>query len=249
MASSEACAKQSVEFKGSLFALPIIQLLTNDLTELSAQVENKVKQSPRFFQNAPVIIDLSHITQINTADLQRLVTLLKQHQMFPIGVQCSDPNLQQTALAANLAIMPNTKSADSTNNTPAPKPTVTEPNEKQTEEATSPTQASTKVITQPVRSGQQIYAPEGDLLILNSVSPGAELLAAGNIHVYGSLRGRALAGVHGNTEAHIFCQQLDAELVAIAGHYQASEELIADANEGKMVHIHLDDDQLRIDTI
>ena len=84
--------------------------------------------------------------------------------------------------------------------------------------------ASTVLLTQPVRSGQRIYAP-GDLVILAQVSAGAEILAEGNIHVYGSLRGRALAGVQGNTEARIFCSDLQAELISIAGNYKISEDL------------------------
>ena len=83
----------------------------------------------------------------------------------------------------------------------------------------------TKIITQPIRSGQQVYAPGGDLLILNSVSPGAELLADGHIHVMGALRGRALAGINGDPHAMIFCKSLEAELVSIAGQYQISEDL------------------------
>ena len=84
---------------------------------------------------------------------------------------------------------------------------------------------TTKLITHPVRSGQQIYAAGGDLVVLSSVSPGAEVLADGNIHVYGTLRGRALAGVKGNRSARIFCQRLEAELISIAGHYKISEDL------------------------
>jgi septum site-determining protein MinC len=82
-----------------------------------------------------------------------------------------------------------------------------------------------RIISQPVRSGQQVFAAEGDLVILAPVQPGAEVMAAGNIHVYGPLRGRALAGVNGDENARIFCQSLEAELVSIAGHYKISEDL------------------------
>lgn len=85
--------------------------------------------------------------------------------------------------------------------------------------------SNTKVITDPVRSGQQIYARGGDLIVLSSVSHGAELLADGHIHIYGPLRGRALAGVTGDTSAHIFCQSLEAELISIAGQYKISEDI------------------------
>ena len=85
--------------------------------------------------------------------------------------------------------------------------------------------ASTKVITHPVRSGQQVFAPQGDLVILSSVNAGAEILAAGNIHVYGALRGRAMAGIDGDATARIFSLQCNAELVAIAGEYVVNESL------------------------
>ena len=81
-----------------------------------------------------------------------------------------------------------------------------------------------RLITTPIRSGQQVYAQGGDLIIAASVSPGAELLADGNIHVYGTLRGRALAGINGNENARIFCYGLEAELVSIAGQYKVFEE-------------------------
>ena len=101
----------------------------------------------------------------------------------------------------------------------------------------------TLVIDQPVRSGQQVYAPEGDLIILAPVQAGAEVLAAGNIHVYGPLRGRALAGIHGAESARVFCQSLEAELVSIAGHYKISEDL-QDNGWKSAVQIQLRDDLL-----
>ena len=103
--------------------------------------------------------------------------------------------------------------------------------------------APAKIINQPVRSGQQVYAPEGDLIILAPVQAGAEVLAAGNIHVYGPLRGRALAGIHGAESARVFCQSLEAELVSIAGHYKISEDL-QDIGWKSAVQIQLRDDVL-----
>ena len=98
-------------------------------------------------------------------------------------------------------------------------------------------------INQPVRSGQQVYAPEGDLIILAPVQAGAEVLAAGNVHVYGPLRGRALAGIHGAEHTRVFCQSLEAELVSIAGHYKISEDL-QDNGWKTAVQIQLRDDLL-----
>jgi len=110
------------------------------------------------------------------------------------------------------------------------------------------TGSTSTLITQPVRSGQQIHASQGDLTVLASVSPGAELLADGNIHVYGRLQGRALAGINGNQEARIFCQTLSAELVSIAGYYWTHEDLEQHSKK-EHVFICLQNQQLHIHTI
>jgi septum site-determining protein MinC len=99
-----------------------------------------------------------------------------------------------------------------------------------------------------VRSGQQIYTPDGDVIILGAVSAGAEVIADGNIHVYGVLRGRALAGVKGDIETRIFCQSLEAELISIAGRYRVSEQ-ISPADRGKPAHIRLVEDRLVIEPL
>ena len=104
--------------------------------------------------------------------------------------------------------------------------------------------AATRLVTEPVRSGQQIYA-KGDLIVVGSVSHGAELLAEGNIHVYGPLRGRALAGLRDNPAARIFCRSLEAELISIAGYYRLAEDL-EPAQRGQPVQIHLDGENLHV---
>ncbi len=106
----------------------------------------------------------------------------------------------------------------------------------------------TKIITTPIRSGQQIYAQGGDLLILAPVSTGAEVIADGHIHIYGPLRGRALAGVSGNENARIFCDSLEAELVSIAGYYKVNENLRNDVWKSR-VHVFLEDKTLHINTL
>ncbi|SFD17269.1 septum site-determining protein MinC [Pseudomonas citronellolis] len=113
-------------------------------------------------------------------------------------------------------------------------------------EPAAPAVRPTKLVTTPVRGGVQIYAAGGDLIVLAPVSPGAELLADGNIHVYGPMRGRALAGVKGDTSARIFCQQLGAELVSIAGNYKVAEDLRRSPQWGQAVHVSLSGDVLNI---
>lgn len=110
------------------------------------------------------------------------------------------------------------------------------------------TAAKTKIVSTPVRSGQQIYAKDSDLIVLAQVGQGAEVIADGNIHIYGTLRGRAIAGASGNEEARIFCQSLQAELISIAGVYQVSDDL---PNEriGQSSQIELKENHLHIDTL
>ncbi|TPW14125.1 MAG: septum site-determining protein MinC, partial [Halothiobacillaceae bacterium] len=117
--------------------------------------------------------------------------------------------------------------------------------------ATAPTTESsaTKVIYQPIRSGQQIYAKGGDLIVLAAVNAGAEIIADGNIHIYAPLRGRALAGVRGNNSARIFCYNMEAELVAVAGHYRVFEERVPSEFRNKAVQIYLDNEQLKIELL
>src|SRR6202030_2921808 len=119
--------------------------------------------------------------------------------------------------------------------TPAPEPRPPMP----------PVPAKTMLMTQPVRSGTQIYARGTDLVVTAAVSPGAEIVADGNIHVYGALRGRAMAGASGDVEARIFCSRLEAELVSIAGRYLVSEQLPQEQH-GSAVQIALVDDQLTV---
>ena len=107
---------------------------------------------------------------------------------------------------------------------------------------------SAKIVTEPVRSGQQIYAPDGDLIVINQVSPGSELLADGSIHIYGPLRGRALAGVNGNTEARIFCHSLEAELVSVAGSFKVSEDIEQEAWK-VATQVFIKDERLQICTL
>lgn len=131
---------------------------------------------------------------------------------------------------------------------PAEKPADSKPEEPKPAEAGPEAGAASVIVTEPVRSGQRIYADRGDLVVMAPVSSGAELIAHGNIHVYGPLRGRALAGVNGDKTARIFCQSLEAELVAIAGLYRTSDDMPADLRN-KRAQAFLQDDTLKIEPL
>lgn len=156
---------------------------------------------------------------------------------MPIGIRGGNP--QQNKIAHELCLPVYSNNARNTEVTERQKITpATSINEK------SAGQPPTKLITHPVRSGQRVYT-QGDLVVLAQVSAGAEIIAEGNIHVYGTLRGRALAGVQGNMEARIFCSILQAELVSIAGNYKISEDLDKTVYN-KPVHIYLSNHTLVI---
>jgi septum site-determining protein MinC len=223
----------SFVFKGSLYALTSLQLQSTNLKNLDAHLKLKIQQAPKFFSRSPLVIDLSKLPEDYVPDFEKIISCLQNNNLIPVGVRKSpNPLVNEAAVEYDLAILAENK--DEYNKTKL---------DHSVQEIKEPT---CKIVTSPVRSGQQIYARGGDLVILAPVSHGAEILADGNIHVYGPLRGRALAGVMNNNNAHIFCHSLEAELVSIAGTYQVSENL-RDSNWKQAVHIYLSDNNLKID--
>lgn len=217
------------DLKGSLFTLTVLHLRQSQMDAIRSHLAQKVKQAPGFFLNAPVVIDLEALRDSSRlVDFAALTSLLRQQGMIPVAVRNGSTEMQAAAAMVGLPALSEARSAG----------TVKKP-----EKVESAPASRNKLVNQPVRSGQQIYVPEGDLIILGAVSAGAEVLADGNIHVYGPLRGRALAGVRGDTEVRIFCQSLEAELVSIAGHYWVIEQLDEDKC-GKAVQIYLSEDRL-----
>ncbi|CAM3248403.1 septum site-determining protein MinC [Paracoccus nototheniae] len=206
------------------------------------QLDEQLRRTPQFFSGAPVVLDLVNAPGFgDPARLQDLVDNLRRRQLRVFGVQ-NAPGMDEAQLQA-LGLIPVTTGRDA----PVPRDYAPARAAAATAAAAAPRQVQNKVIRSPVRSGQMVMA-EGDLTIIGSVASGAELVAAGNIHVYGTLRGRAMAGCHGDESAHIFCQDLNAELVAIAGLYQTSET-IEDAARQRCTHIYLEDEKLRMEVI
>lgn len=227
MSNALKTARESIlsfQLKGGLYPLTALQLLETDLAIFETQLTTKIQQAPKFFLNAPIVIDLQKVNQAESSvDFVQLLAILRLKKLIPVGVKGGHPEQQAAALKAGLPILPeDSRDLIKPENTPketAPVTTAT------TATTTEPTANNTKMILEPVRSGQQIYARGGDLIVLAPVSHGAELLADGHIHIYGPLRGRALAGVTGDESARIFCQSLEAELISIAGEYKISEDI------------------------
>ena len=255
--------KPGAELRGSTFTLTVVRLLSSDLVDVERDLREKIATGPRFFANAPVILDLYQVRDIRPdLDFLALVKLLKELALVPVGVRHATLAQQETAIAAGLAVvkgggvreLPTAPQSNDATETEAEKPRaptkIQPPSPKSprvTESSDSVVRA--KTVHRPVRSGQQIYAKDRDLVVLAAVNAGAEVVADGNIHIYGPLRGRALAGAKGDRNARIFCQNLAAELVAIAVHYQVSDESVPPEVRGRAVQIYLDGEKLRIELL
>jgi septum site-determining protein MinC len=192
---------------------------------------------------APFVLDLEKASAFRLGgDFITLVGELRRRKITLVGVQNGTIEQNRGALSAGLLTLQGGRDQpnDSAKGSAATESTAQAESEPQTSRAL--------LITEPVRSGQQIFAEDGDLIVLASVSSGAELIARGNIHIYGRMRGRALAGVNGDRQARIFCQALDAELIAIAGLYKISDEFPPEARKQR-VQVHLKNEELRIEPL
>lgn len=231
-----------LEFKSSTFSVPVLVLAGNDVISIEQQLQEKIHLAPEFFKNSPLVLDLQELNNLDLdIDVTELINIIRKLGLLPIGIRGGAAQQNKQALELGIPIHSGHSTAVSSE---TQKQQTPEP-----EAAPEPqvVAATTTLITHPVRSGQRIYA-SGDLIILAQVSAGAEILAEGNIHVYGSLRGRALAGVQGNTEARIFCSDLQAELISIAGNYKISEDL-NDSVLNQSVQIYLQNHTLVIKDI
>ncbi|HYQ37731.1 MAG TPA: septum site-determining protein MinC [Pseudomonas sp.] len=232
--------------KGNLLAITVLELARNDLARLDRQLAEKVAKAPNFFNDTPVLLGLEHLAAEDAdLDLGALLDICQRHGLLALGARASRPGDIAAVEDLGLPLLPPASGRER----PLAEPAAAAAPEPQPVEEAKPAEPEVKptlVITRPVRGGQQVYAQGGDLVVLSAVSPGAELLADGNIHVYGPLRGRVLAGVKGNTEARIFCQQLTAELLSIAGRYKVAEDLRRSPQWGKPVVVSLSGDVLNI---
>jgi septum site-determining protein MinC len=227
-----------LEFKSDSFSVPVLLLFTNDLKVIEQQLKEKVDAAPDFFKNSPLIFDVQELNKLDhPIDLPALVDIIRQSGLLPVGMRGGNAKQNKEALKLLIPVY-SAHSSNASGDTQKQKGITPEIIE---------SISTTTLITRPVRSGQRVYS-SGDLVVLASVSAGAEIMAEGNIHVYGTLRGRALAGVQGNTEARIFCSDLQAELISIAGNYKISDDM-RDIVGKKPVQVYLQDHTLIIKDI
>ncbi|MBJ9621008.1 septum site-determining protein MinC [Burkholderia multivorans] len=230
---------------------------TTDLDALRAELVKRFEATPEFFADDVVAIDVRRLADGERVALADIRQMLSDVRMRPVGVVALAT--QGWATEAGLPLLeardrraPAAKAADEAEPVAAPAvEAAAAPAAEPTSEpgaASQPAGVQTLVIDRPLRSGQQIYA-KGDLVVLAPVSHGAEIIAEGNIHIYAPLRGRALAGVHGNHDARIFCTCLEPELISIAGIYRTTENPLPADVLGKSVQIRLEEEKLMIEPL
>ncbi|MBL0421288.1 septum site-determining protein MinC [Ramlibacter sp. AW1] len=201
--------------------LPLLSLLlkSHDLSLLAEELQARFGDIPDFFENEPLVVDLTPLVAAPAAqmpDFLALVRLLREYRMLPLAVRGGSAEQMQAAIAAGLA--PTTETL--LNATRGAEPEASAPAEVQHIE---PPPTSALVIDRPLRSGQQVYARGRDLVVTCMVNSGAEVIADGHIHVYAPLRGKAIAGARGDTQARIISLCMEPELISIAGVYRTSD--------------------------
>jgi len=269
---------KEVELKGGMYTFMSLKLQTSNLDTISDQLASKVKQAPGFFKDTPVVVDLSYLDSneddSNSLSGKELIDCIRSHNLLPIVASVSN---KASPLASSIALPliesgakrqssekgksksktsteNNTDSeADKANTSDQPAPSLKDGAAPDVDLAVTATEVeyvikTPMLVNRPVRSGQQLYARDTDLIVMGSIGAGAEVISDCNIHVYGPLRGKALCGVSGNTDTRIFCQSLEAELVSVAGNYRLLEEIPEDLR-GKPAQIYLDKDRLNIEPL
>jgi septum site-determining protein MinC len=264
--------QQAFKLKGTAPALTLLYMLTEDLDAVERQLADHLRQMPQFFLYAPIVVDLTEIAS-GRVDLARLAELLRRHKLVPVAVRNPTDSQQVLAVSAGWAVLQSGLTSPKRGGARgaadpgsaadiARRPGASEaataaggdasgaeaaPEASGEPETPEPSLPGLTLRT-PVRSGQVIHAVGGDLIVLAPVSSGAELIADGNIHVYASLRGKALAGATGNSTVSIFCQSLEAEFLSIAGRYVMADQIPA-AQRGKPARVHLSEDELLITSL
>jgi septum site-determining protein MinC len=216
----------TLKLRGRLIACHQIPVATADNGQFREQLQRTLAAAPKLFKAAPCVLDISSLEQtISATDLKALVQTCKDLGLVPFALTSSDGAHAELSQELNFAFVDN-----------AAKPAKERPTPR----------LQTKVISTPIRSGQQIYAADAHLLITSQVSAGAEVVADGNIHVLGALRGRAIAGAKGDRNAEIICQKMHAELVSIGGLYLVQDDFPDGVGAARC---RLDNDSLLIEYI
>lgn len=253
------------ELKSATLSLLALVLKSADLDAIEAELDQRLGETPDLFAFEPLLIDLSQLPRVAPVaegeqaplgldedgvaaiDLTALVSLLRRHRIQAAAVLGANAAERNAARELGLAEAPAdalTPTQRKSRSAPVVQEVIREVIKEVVVEVPVPAESRTLIIDKPLRSGQQVYAKGGDLVVLALVNHGAEVIADGSIHVYAPLRGKAIAGALGNTEARIFAASMEAELISIAGTYRTTENPLPDTVLGKPAQIRLDGDKL-----
>ena len=222
-------ARQQIRLRGRSY-VAFVFAPTVPIVGWLSEIDDTLSRSPGFFVGKPVVLDLSAV-DLSRPAISHLLLSLEKRSIRVLGIEGVEP----VVIGAHMPpLLSGGRSC-----------AVPQPAAEATADATSPAPAASLLLDSPVRSGQSIVFPEGDVTVVGSVSSGAEIVAGGSIHIYGTLRGRAMAGINGNSAARIYCQKIEAELLAIDGYYQTAEE-ISDSLRNRPAQAWLEGEMLKI---
>ncbi len=235
---------RSIRIKGRSF-LAVVLSPESPLDVWLERLDDLAARSAGFFLSRPVVLDVADL-KLDKAGLKALLAELYSRNVAIMGIEGARPSMIETGMPPALK---GGKAASDVEVEPVTLTQVETPEEQVAAPVTEiRSVVQSLMISEPVRSGQSIIFPEGDVTIVGSVASGAEVIAGGSIHIYGALRGRAMAGSLGNASARIFCKKLEAELLAIDGVYKVAED-IDPKLRGQAVQLWLENDTIKADKL
>jgi septum site-determining protein MinC len=258
VAQSLVTSNPAIELKGTIAPVTVLCLRSTEIASIERELRARVEPAPQMFQNAPIVIDVADIEdELDALSLPEVIEAVRRCRMIPIGLaHVPVDKIAETGLPILQLGFGRSRGARASSPSPGPAPapaprepapTAAKPQPVR-EAAPAPRSDFTLTITQPVRGGQVIYAQHGDLVVLAPVNPGAQVIADGHIHVYGRLRGRALAGARGQADARVFCSSLEAELVSVDGAFLTADD-IPEALRGRSAQIFVEHGSARVSSL
>ena len=240
-------AEAACDLRFGQVGMACVRVRRADAAAVCENLEQRVRAAPQMFERTAVVLDLSHLPELpGDGMVDALLEAVRSAGMMPVGLAYGTRETEALAQRMHVPLIAKFRSAyeraDGSTNAAPPATTADAPSPAQ------PAATRAQCHDGPVRSGQQVYARDRDLVVHGAVANAAELIADGSIHIYGTLRGRALAGAQGDEDARIFCTDFRAELVSIAGQYRVFEDLPRDI-AGKAVQCRLDGDKLIIEPL
>ena len=249
---------QAGELKFGQVGIANLRVRNLDVAQLAAEMRDRVQRAPNLFARAAVVLDFGGLAKTPSfQDARALVDGLREAGVLPVALAYGTKEIEALSQQLGLPLLAKFRAqyeradGDTAPAAPAPAPAPETARSKASEAAPAAARPAASnaspglVQRTPVRSGQQVYADNRDLTVLSAVGAGAEVIADGSIHIYGALRGRALAGAQGNEDARIFCREFHAELVAVAGHYKVLEDIPKELR-GKAVQVWLENGQIKL---